>query len=143
MVDSIQFEAVKTALRQSKDGYSLSLVIHPDDIPEELVKDFVGARYMVVMVRLDENEQPMVREKELPGAYAVKMSAILCKDPLFWEWVNVAWDLDVENEKDCATWLCEYLGIESRTELKTDKEARGLFETLRNGFYDWKDKNEK
>lgn len=140
MVDSIQFEAVKTALRQSKDGYALSLVIHPDDIPEDLVKDFVGARYMVVMVRLDENEQPMQREKELPGAHAVKIAGILCRDPEFWEWVAGGFDLDEKSESGCARWLCEYLGIESRTELKTDKEARSLFETLRNGFYEWKEK---
>jgi len=68
MVDNIQFEAVKTALRQSKDGYSLTLVIHPDDIPDDLVKDFVGARYVVVMVRLDDEEKPMVREKQLRPA---------------------------------------------------------------------------
>ena len=142
MVDSIQFEAVKSALRQSKDGYSLSLVIHPDDIPDDLVKDFVGARYMVVMVRLDENEQPMQREKALPGAHAVKMAAVLCRDPDFWEWVAGAFDLDEKSETGCAVWLCEYLGIESRSELKTDKEARGLFETLRNGFYEWRDKSE-
>jgi hypothetical protein len=138
MVDNIQFEAVKTALRQSKDGYSLTLVIHPDDIPEELVKDFVGARYVVVMVRLDENEQPMQREKETPGAHAVKMAGVLCRDLEFWSWVNNAWDLSITSEAECAKWLCEYLGLESRSELKTDEEARGLFNTLRNGFYDWR-----
>ena len=143
MVDNIQFEAVKTALRQSKDGYSLTLVIHPDDIPDDLVKDFVGARYVVVMVRLDEEEKPMVREKQLPGQHAVKMAAVLCQDMQFWAWVNNAWDLSVTSEEACKNWLCEYLGIESRSELKTDTEARSLFETLRNGFYDWRGQDEK
>jgi hypothetical protein len=143
MVDNIQFEAVKSALRQSKDGYSLSLVIHPDDIPDDLVKDFVGSRYVVVMVRLNDEDQPMVREKETPGSHSVKMAAVLCRDMEFWAWVNDAWDLSITTEEACKQWLCEYLGIESRTELKTDTEARGLFETLRNGFYDWREHNAK
>jgi len=143
MVDNIQFEAVKSALRQSKDGYSLSLVIHPDDIPDDLVKDFVGSRYVVVMVRLDDEDKPMVREKETPGAHAVKMAAVLCRDMEFWSWVNNAWDLSITTEESCKKWLCEYLGIESRAELKTDAAARGLFETLRNGFYDWRGQDEK
>ena len=51
---TVQFEGLKTGFRQNKDGYVLSLAIHPDDVPSELMKDFVGSRYMVVMVRLAE-----------------------------------------------------------------------------------------
>jgi len=61
-----QFEAVKVAIKQDKTGYVLTLSIHPDEIPDEVLRDFVGARYQVVMVRLNGEEKPMDREKDLP-----------------------------------------------------------------------------
>ena len=51
-MDTIQFESVKAGLRQSKEGYMLTLSVHPDDLPDDLMRDFVGSRYMVVMVRV-------------------------------------------------------------------------------------------
>ena len=66
-METIQFEGMKTALRQTKDGYSLTLAVHPDDLPDDLMRDFVGSRYMVVMVRVGDNEQPMNRQLEFPG----------------------------------------------------------------------------
>ena len=66
-METIQFEAIKTALKQTKDGYSLSLAVHPDELPDNLMRDFVGSRYMVVMVRINDNEQPMDRAQEFPG----------------------------------------------------------------------------
>ena len=38
------FEAVKTALRQTKDGISITLVIHPHDTPRDLINDHIGQR---------------------------------------------------------------------------------------------------
>ena len=51
---TIQFEGIKTGIKQSKDGYILTLAVHPDEIPDDLVRDFIGSRYVVVMVRLDQ-----------------------------------------------------------------------------------------
>ena len=76
-VETIQFEGIKTSLRQTKDGYSLTLSVHPDDLPDDLMRDFVGSRYMVVMVRIGDNEQPLNRELEFPGAHAVKMAGMM------------------------------------------------------------------
>jgi len=63
--EPIQFEAVKTALRQSKEGYVLSLAVHPDDLPGDLMRDFVGSRYVVVMVRLGDDEHTVPRSQVL------------------------------------------------------------------------------
>jgi hypothetical protein len=135
---TIQFEGVKAGLKQSKDGYILTLAVHPDEIPDDLVRDFVGSRYVVVMVRLDEQEQPMNRTNEFPGDQAVKMAGILCRDPDFWEWLHAKEWLMEKNERVCTEWLTSYLGIESRKELKTDKEARDLFNKLKNSFDAWR-----
>ena len=53
-VPTLQFEAVKTSMMQDKNGTNIRLTIHPDDVPQELHKDWVGSRYMVVMVKLND-----------------------------------------------------------------------------------------
>jgi len=128
-LETIQFEAIKTALKQTKDGYGLSLAVHPADLPDELMRDFVGSRYMVVMVRIGDNEQPVNRELEFPGDYAVKMAGMMCRDPSFWQWVNqkTITPQDIKSEKECATWLSDYLNIQSRKELKENEKVREEF----------------
>lgn len=134
----IQFEGIKTAFRQSKDGYTLSLAIHPDEIPADLMRDFVGSRYMVVMVRLGDDDQPMVREDTFPGDAAVKAAGIICRDPEFWEWLFQKQMIFDKNEAAAKEFLYGYIGIETRKELKTDASARDLFNQLKKTFEAWK-----
>lgn len=131
------FEAIKLGLKQSKDGYVLTLAIHPDDIDEAVMRDFVGSRYQVVMVRLGDDDQPLSREGEFPGDHAVKMAGMLCRNPEFWKWLNDREMLMEKNEAACTEWLTSYLGIESRKELKTDADARALFNQLKRSFDAW------
>lgn len=137
-METIQFEGMKTALRQTKDGYSLTLAVHPDDLPDDLMRDFVGSRYMVVMVRIGDNEQPMNRQLEFPGDHAVKMAGMMCRDPDFWEWIRIKTEVQIDNETECAEWLSDYLGIQSRKELKDKEEVRERFEKLRKAYQSWK-----
>jgi hypothetical protein len=53
-IDGVNFEAVKTSMMQDKNGTNIRLTIHPNDVPQQLHKDWVGSRYVVVMVKLDE-----------------------------------------------------------------------------------------
>lgn len=137
MKDPIQFEGVKAGLKQSKEGYILTMAIHPDDICDDLMRDFVGARYMVVMVRIGDNEQPINREGEFAGDNAVKVAGILCRDKDFWDWLYANEYCMEKNEKAAAEWLTDYLGLESRKELKTNREARELFNKIKESFNKW------
>jgi hypothetical protein len=74
---TLQFEAVKVALKQDKTGYVLTLCMHPDEIPEDLLRDFVGARYQVVMVRLNGDDRPTDRQNEFAGDRATKIAGVL------------------------------------------------------------------
>src|SRR5512137_1141850 len=120
---TIQFEGVKVALKQDKTGYVLAVSIHPDDIPMELIKDYVGARYQVVMVRMDGNEQPMDREAEFGGDKSIRIAGLLCREPQFWKYLYSDTQIMQENEKEATEWLRDYLNIQSRSELKTNEEA--------------------
>jgi hypothetical protein len=137
-MNTIQFESVKTGLRQSKEGYMLTLAVHPDDLPDDLMRDFVGSRYMVVMVRIGDDERPMDRSQSFPGDAAVQMAGILCRDPEFWEWLHENEWLQEKNEIACIEWLITFLGIESRKELKTNSEARDLFNNIKDKFESWR-----
>lgn len=133
-MDSIQFEGIKTGLRQSKDGYMLSIAVHPDDIPDDLVKDFVGSRYMVVMVRLDDEDKPLIR-KTNP---VVSMAGMLCRDSDFWDYIAFSCEEDIRTEAECAEWFKFHFEIGSRAELKTNKEACEAFIKFKEGFDAWK-----
>lgn len=138
---TMQFEAVKVALKQDKTGYVLTLCLHPDEIPEDLLRDFVGARYQVVMVRLDGHEQPMDRQEEFAGDRAIKIAGVLSRDPKFWEYLHHDNQIIDPTANEAVTWLREYLGVKSRAELKTNPEARLRLDTLNMEFTTWQKRN--
>jgi len=136
---TLQFEGVKVALKQDKTGYVLTLCMHPDEIPEELLRDFVGARYQVVMVRLSGDETPMDR-KEFDGTKSIRVAGLLCRDPNFWEWLHEDTQIIEATEKEATDWLRDYLGVTSRSELKDNPPARERLEKLHKDFNAWKRK---
>jgi hypothetical protein len=134
-METSQFEGKKVALKQTKDGIVMSLAIHPDDLPEELIRDFVGARYMVVMVRLNDDETPMQRE---PVNKHISVAGMLCRDPQFWDFLYEQ-GLLLETNEDAATeWLKAYLNIDSRRELKDNQEAQTALNKILREFKEWK-----
>ena len=130
-----QFEGKKVALKQTKDGHVLTLAIHPDEIPEEILRDFVGARYMVVMVRIGENEEPMERQ---PVNKHISIAGMLCRDPEFWEFLFEQGLLLETSEKEATEWLKSYLNIESRTDLKSNEDAQIALNKILREFKEWK-----
>jgi transposase len=138
---TLQFEGVKVALKQDKTGYVLTLSMHPDDIPEELLRDFVGSRYQVVMVRLNQNEEPMDRQEEYQGDRAVRIAGILCKDPKFWKYLYSEEQIFDEDMEDATEWVRNYLNVPSRSDLKTNREAQILLDRLHREYQEWTQKN--
>ena len=131
------FEAVKVALKQDKSGFVLTLSIHPDEVPEEILRDFVGARYQVVMVRLNADEKPMNREQE----YAhdpTRMAGMLCRELAFHKFLYDGGHIFMANEEEAINWLKEYLGVESRTEIKDNANAQQKLRGIYQEFQSWK-----
>ena len=140
-IKTLQFESVKVALKQNKDGYVLTLCIHPDDVPLELLRDFVGARYQVVMVRLNDEDMPINREAEFDGSKSVRLAGILCKEKEFWEYLHSDEQIFLANETEATEWLRNYLGVQSRSELKTNVEARNRLNKVNEEYMAWKRKS--
>lgn len=115
---ALQFEARKVALKQDRTGFILTLCLHPDEIPEELLRDFVGARYACALVRIQDNEAPTEYENR------VKKAGMLCRDERFQDF------LEVNSEDEAAVELCKRCGIESRTELHGNAQAKDIFDGI-------------
>ena len=130
-----QFEGVKVAMKQDKTGYILTLSIHPDEVPDDILRDFVGSRYQVVMVRLNDQEMPLNRESINDP---VKTAAVLCKDPVFHQFLMETGNIFEEGEEAATEWLKEDRGIDSRSEIKTNPTAAGRLKSIKEEFLAWK-----
>ena len=136
-VKTLQFEAVKIAMKQDKSGIILTLNIHPDDLPIDLMRDFVGARYQVVMVRLNDENKPMSRDAEY-SRDPVRTAGILCRDKQFAQYLHDKEEIFEMKEADVIEWLKGELDIESRTELKEDQQKAKKFWAINEEFQQWK-----
>jgi len=137
-METIQFEGRKIAMKQDRTGYVLTLSVHPDEIPEMLVRDFVGARYQVVMVRMSDDNKPMVREQEYPSKDLVRLAGVLCRDPLFHAFLAETGQTFEESETAATDWLRHELNIHTRAELKTNQAAATQFRFIHQEFQAWK-----
>jgi hypothetical protein len=137
-MQTIQFEGRKIAMKQDRTGYVLTLSVHPDELPEMLVRDFVGARYQIVMVRLTDDDTPMVREQEYPSKDIVRLAGVLCRDPLFHAFLVETGQVFDEDEESATSWLRMELNIQSRAELKTNQTAATQFRYIHQEFQAWK-----
>lgn len=122
---ALQFEARKVALKQDRTGYVLTVSIHPDEIPEELMRDFVGSRYACALVRIQDDESATPYENR------VSQAGMLCRMPRFQDF------LEVNSEEEAASVLCKQLGISSRTELHGNSVAQMAFDDVVKQYKNW------
>ena len=115
---ALQFEARKVALKQDRTGYVLTLSLHPDEIPDELLRDFVGARYGCALVRINDDETPVSYNNR------VQKAAILCKDEKFQKFMGC------RSEESAAEVMYINCNIMSRTELHGNIDAQRKFDEL-------------
>jgi hypothetical protein len=115
---ALQFEARKVALKQDRTGYVLTLSLHPDEIPVELLRDFVGARYACALVRIQDDESPTAYSNR------VQTAGMLCRAVEFQEFLGAI------DESSAAAELCKRCGITSRSELNGNEEAQMQFDAL-------------
>lgn len=154
MLKTSNFECVKIAIKQDKSGYVLTLSIHPDDISEDILRDFVGARYQAVFVRLNDDQTAFPRqakkapekESQPPAAAAepdegtrmVTKAGVLGRSPQFWDWLASLGEVIAKNEADAAEAMHRILGVHSRSELATNTQAQVQFGIMLAEYESWK-----
>jgi len=128
---ALQFEARKVAMKQDRTGFVLTLSIHPDELPEELIRDFVGARYGCALVRIQDDESPT------PYVNRVQKAGMLCRNPAFQEFIAERLVGHSVNEDQAAAALCKQCGITSRSELNGNAKAQEMFDAIALDFEHW------
>lgn len=130
--NAMHFEAVKVSMSQNKDGVMLRLAVHPNDCPPELHTDWVGSRYVVAMVKLNDQDEPDEREEQRRIERLISACGLLCRNEDFWSFLMVG------NEEEAVNEIRERCGIKSRTEFRDNVGARNKFEEIREEFTKWK-----
>jgi hypothetical protein len=128
---ALQFEARKVALKQDRTGYVLTLSLHPDEVPEEILRDFVGTRYACAVVRIQDDETPT------PYVNRVQKAGMLCRDVSFQEFIAQRLVGHSVNEDQAAAALCKQCGITSRSELNGNAQAQEVFDSIVLDFENW------
>ena len=134
---ALSFEAVKVRITQNKQGVYLVLNIHPDDIPEELLRSWVGQRYYCALVGIQDDETPVPNKpfkKKTTGKKFVDRAGILARDKSFWKFCKVS------KEEDASEFIRQFCNIQSRSELRTNEFAQILFEDINNRYNHWFEK---
>lgn len=129
---AISFEGRKVRMNQSKDGWLLTLAIHPDEVDEALMRTLVGSRYAVVMVPIGDDEQPIADPKKVEANRAVTSAVMLAKNHKFQAWANVA-DRD-DPEAAAIAFIKARCDIQSRKDLSDNPIARQAFEDMKSEF---------
>ena len=140
---ALNFEAVKVSMSQDKNGTNLRLCIHPDDVPQELHQHWVGSRYMVAMVKLNDENEPELSEDQVRRQRLFKSAIMVCKEESFWSYMAdtnpFSLDGKINSENGCAKHLRDRLGISSRSDLKKDNDALNKFENMLLDYRDYKE----
>jgi hypothetical protein len=162
MPDRQAFEALKYALRQSKDGIVVSFVIHPDEVQPELMALPIGSRLMIGWSEIRDDEKELAsRTAPLAGNNGqaklanepgnrdtagiskptrrpfhalplAQQAALRCEHTQFRHFLKLN---TVENVID---WVRNYCDINSRSELgKGNHDADNKWRRLETEFQNW------
>ncbi len=116
----------------SKAGPTLTLALH--DIDElNKVQGMDGKRYMLALVEIGDDEQPVQKK----GGPLAILAGKWCQDPEFWKFLDAnAWP--TSNAADAANHIRQWCGIGSRAELDHNPNAAQLFHAgIRGPYIKW------
>ena len=131
---AINFEAVKIAMTQDKNGLVLKLSIHPSDAPQDLVVAPVGTRYMIAAVMLNDQDQPVKGVKKREADTVISIAGAMCRNERFWSWLEDTGLASGQSEAAAVQAVRDFCGIKSRSEFATNETARNKFMVLKDQF---------
>jgi hypothetical protein len=132
--NTVQCEVVKIAMSQDRNGHVLKLSIHPNDLPKDLVLDPLGSRYMMVLAKLNDQDEVVQPAEKSEGEKAVDIAGLLCRNPRFTQWLYDTGQSFANDSSGAADAVRKICGINSRAELATNEKARDRFNKLKSAF---------
>ena len=135
------FETRLMILRKDKDGWVIGFKVHPNEVPSQLLSAPLGTRFQVTLFEIGDDEEPVIPPGVLEGRRHVAISGELCRHPDFQKFIlGKGFDTPGISEKRMEEFTSEKLrdtlGIESRTEIATNKKAQEDFLELLKKYRD-------
>lgn len=158
-------EAKKHALRQTQDGIVVAFVLHPNDVPPSLQLAPLGTRYMLALVEIGEDENPVNRKEAIPSGSdpqkpapeadnaspvraprklvmpenrLTRTAAILCTDPVFQTFLFEHDMIDGRSEEKAKLAIYFICHVKSRKEIIPGTPAADAWDDLYSKFIAWK-----
>lgn len=149
-----RLEGKKDSLRQTQDnGVKVTFSIHPQDMHPALYSDPMGQRYVIVIVPIDDNEQPKQNEVQQPSLRSTaspvgkgldsqrdskswgdmspaQQAGIRCSDPEFQAF------LGAQDAEKAAAIVREKCGVASRSEIIPGTDAFVYWKAIDGAFRD-------
>ena len=136
---TIQMEVKKHKLEQLQSGeWKLTLTVHSGDMSMELIQAEMGHPYMAVMEAVDYDnpkhtdnhtaDTPIVTQEKTEGEKLRTRAVMLCKNDSFKKYLE---------GNDPRTFICDYCGIESRSEIATNIDAQRKFNYILQEYGEW------
>lgn len=148
---ALQVEAKKHALRQQQDGcWILTLKVHQHDMPQQIMTAAMGARYVMALVEIGDDEHPLpphpaeaaprpvhaapqplpVGENKSRRPFTelspAQQAGMLCNEQAFAKFLQEkhyrVWMRcdDLNDQRRCANVVRELCKVDSRAEIKPD-----------------------
>jgi hypothetical protein len=134
--NAVTFEGAKLYLKQDGRGFVLSILVHPNEVPMDLMMAPINTRYTVAMVEMADDGSVVEPKLKSEGEKLVASAGMLCKNERFINWLHKNGKIDVKDETKAEEFVRSYCGIKSRADLNTNYEARERFKKLRELFKD-------
>lgn len=135
MTKPFHFEAKVDSVSRSKRGTFIRLEV--SEAPPELLSMQPSQRLMVAVSPVGDFDEDVGE-----GERAVQLAGILCRSQTFWKFVmeKSKIKIAIDNEEEAAQFLRNKLGIESRSDLKHNEEAREQLRVINAKFQEWSDR---
>jgi hypothetical protein len=121
----------------SRSGTTITLAL-PDTDELSKVTGMDGKRYMLALVEIGDDEQPVqpvAPVEKVKGGALAKLAGIWCGEREFWRWASAQVMAPVRNADEAAEFIRVYCGISSRAELDASEDVAGRFQRLIRGPY--------
>jgi hypothetical protein len=150
--------------KRSDGGLNLRFQTHPHGTPKALKDADLGTRYLMALVELNEQEEPVAPAKQQPPSNEapssdgpktpptesqteishqdshrlVTRAVMMCKEPKFHTYLRRRWAIVSCNDEESAAKALRMLcGVDSRSELTLGSEAAQRFDNLLHDYAIW------
>lgn len=132
---AMQIEAKKDGLHELKNGeWTLKLRLISSEIPIPLVRAAMGTRYILALVEIADNEEPV----QTVGKSYARRAAVCCKEPAFWEFCRETFHFErITHEEAAIEFVREYCGVASRSELIENTRPGAKWKMLYLDYQNW------